>query len=103
MGGHFLAFLEFVASTKTHGRKTPEQAHLALFSTIDLPLPAFGPQFGLRWPRQLVDARHAARPVERAFRCWRDERPRPRGPNRRQRHVLRAKRPFARAPPASHV
>ena len=60
MGRHFLGFLKLVAATKTHGGKAPEQAHLALFRTINLRLPAFCAQFGLRWTGQLVEARHTA-------------------------------------------
>src|SRR5262249_58870386 len=60
--------LLIVAATEPDGSKSPQQAHLALLRMIDVPLTAFGPQLGLRRTRQFVDARHAARPIDRARR-----------------------------------
>src|SRR5262249_58315074 len=65
--------LLIVAATEPDGSKSPQQAHLALLRMIDVRLTAFGPQLGLRRTRQFVDARHPARPIDRALRRRRDE------------------------------
>ncbi len=74
IGRHFLGLLLVVASAEADGGKPPQQAHLSLLRMLDFRLlAALGPQLGLGRTRQLVDPRHARRPIGGALRRRRNE------------------------------